>query len=104
MTLRIEFLAAAATEVDAADDWFEERRAGLGLEFVAAVDEAARVVAEWPKTGPQVARSSEGTPVRRVRVGRFPYYLAYVERAQTLLVVAVAHERRRPRHWSDRVD
>ncbi len=34
----------------------------------------------------------------------FPYYLAYTSTDQRVTVLAVAHERRRPRYWSSSAD
>lgn len=35
-------------------------------------------------------------------IERFPYYLAYISSEEGLLVLAVAHERRKPRYWTNR--
>lgn len=40
--------------------------------------------------------------VRRVSVPRFPYYVAYLGDDEAIVVLAIAHERRRPRYWIDR--
>ncbi len=39
-----------------------------------------------------------------MRVERFPCYAAYVVQESGATVVAIAHERRRPRYWIDRLD
>jgi hypothetical protein len=45
-----------------------------------------------------------GLDIRRTRVHRFPYHVAYMlVDGDELSVLAVAHDRRRPGYWSDRV-
>jgi hypothetical protein len=41
--------------------------------------------------------------VRRVFVRRFPYHVVYIELADRLQILAVAHDRRRPRYWVGRL-
>lgn len=103
MTLKIEFISEASAEVGEADDFLEERRSGLGLDFIVAVHETIASTADWPNAGQPVATTPAGTVVRRVRVGRFPFYLGYMTVGDTLVVLAVAHERRRPNYWINRI-
>ena len=41
--------------------------------------------------------------VRRVLVKRFPYGVYYLVEGEVLLVLAVAHSRRKPHYWADRM-
>lgn len=41
--------------------------------------------------------------IRRRLFARFPYSLIYGIEEQTLIVIAVAHSRRAPRYWVDRL-
>lgn len=40
---------------------------------------------------------------RRVNCQRFPYYVAYVIRGGTIVIVAIAHSHRRPEYWKNRL-
>src|SRR4051812_35269781 len=40
---------------------------------------------------------------RRVNCPVFPYYLAYIIRADIIIIVAIAHGQRRPNYWRDRL-
>jgi len=100
---RVSFGPEASAELEDAARWYEQRRAGLGLAFLAAVDVAASFVVRWPQAGAPINGLPEDLDVRRVPVARFPYHLAYLVTERQTHVLAVAHDRRRPRYWSDRV-
>jgi plasmid stabilization system protein ParE len=59
-------------------------------------------ITRWPRAGSFVEFVSDDLEVRGVTVPRFPYYVAYLIADQRIVVLAVAHERRRPRYWVDR--
>jgi plasmid stabilization system protein ParE len=96
---RVRFEPEAAAELEEAAAWYEERRAGLGLTFIAAVDRALDAVAAWPAAGSPVPGVDADLMVRRVLLGRFPYQLIYESDRRHVRVLAVAHERRRPGYY-----
>jgi plasmid stabilization system protein ParE len=55
-----------------------------------------------PQAAPLVEGVSDELWVRRVSIRRFPYFVAYLVVDEAVVVLAVAHERRRPRYWIDR--
>ncbi len=92
---------AASEEYVAAAAWYEGRRAGLGADFVTAVDAAmARIV---PLEQHSTTATRRGVRTARIKVRRFPYRLVVVELPDVILVVAVAHTSRRPNYWADRL-
>jgi toxin ParE1/3/4 len=104
VSLPVGLTAEAVDELRDASAWYEERRVGLGLVFVAAVDRAVDRIARWPGAGVLVDGVDPQLQVRRVPVERFPYSLAYVVGDDGVTVVAVVHGRRRPRYWVGRVE
>ena len=88
---RVELLDAAA--------YYEARAAGLGAQFV---DEAERVVATLAGSPGLGAPVLGHDALRRWPLRRFPYYVLYRIDAPALLILAVAHERRRPGYWGER--
>ena len=96
---RVKVLPPARAEVRAAMRWYEARRPGLGLELVAVVDESFRRIAENPEANP-LWRSDR--PYRKRLVRRFPYTVFFDFLGDTITVVAVAHQQRRPGYWLDR--
>lgn len=98
MTAQVRLLDEAVAEVEDASVWYEEQRVGLGLAFLAAVDRSIGHLSQWPLTGTLIEGVDESLEVRRMTVGSFPYYLAYMTTEEHITVLAVAHERRRPRY------
>lgn len=68
-----------------------------GLE--AELTRALRLLAEFPLIG---APLSSGRGLRRLVVDRFPYTLIYHTDGADLIVLAVAHQSRRPGYWRAR--
>lgn len=78
---------------------YEEERAGRGVRFRDAVHAARDLIAANPGIGGRVRR----TNCRRYILTGFPYSVIYTEGADTIEIVAVAHHRRRPGYWRDRL-
>jgi plasmid stabilization system protein ParE len=95
------FHPAAEAEFFAAIDWYAARDADVATDFAALVRDAVRLVAELPDAWP----TWPGRDDLRVRVlHRFPFSIIYAAaEAETIVVVAVAHHRRRPGYWLRRV-
>lgn len=102
MSRRASFQPEAASELREAALWYEARRSGLGLAFLAAVESAIQTIVAWPDTGALVSPAIDDLVLRRVRVDRFPYHVGYVACDDEILVLAVAHDRRRPGYWTSR--
>ena len=97
-TLRV--LPDAEAELQSAAVWYEEKRRGLGIEFVAVVDRAFQSILENPKACPVWWPDR---PYRRRLLKRFPYVVFFGMDAATVEIVAVAHAKRRPGYWLDRL-
>lgn len=103
MTLGFDFHPEARAEFVADVDWYDEREVGVGERFEvavrAAIDSAVgspESWAVWPGLGSEPA-------VRSKSVSDFPYRVVYFVRDDVLTVVAVAHAKRRPGYWRERV-
>jgi plasmid stabilization system protein ParE len=90
------FHPEAEQELEEAADWYESQRDGLGREFVAAVRVKIDRIVEAPERYPVVHGA------RRALVGRFPYAVVYMASAAGVMIVAIAHLRRRPKYWIGR--
>jgi plasmid stabilization system protein ParE len=95
--MKIAFLPAAQTELDDAFSWYEEQAVGLGYEFLDELDRSLRLIATFPQLQPLVDKN-----VRRCLVNRFPYGIFFGLTDDKIIVVAVAHLKRKPAYWSQR--
>jgi toxin ParE1/3/4 len=87
----------ARREFNDAIDYYERESHGLGLIFASEVDSGFARIREFPDAAPLVAER-----VRRLALARFPFSLIYETREDCLVVLAVAHQRRRPYYWHTR--
>ena len=99
MSRSVRIIHEASVEFSEAVRWYEERRSGLGAEFFDAVSSTLETIAAGPEFG---ATLIEGRPECRILVSRFPYQIVYQLTASELLIIAVAHLRRRPEYWKGR--
>jgi toxin ParE1/3/4 len=98
LTRRLRVCPEAEAEIIAAAEWYETRRQGLGVELVAALDEAFDDLLESPTRDP-VWR--EGFPYRKRSLRGFPYLIFYLT-GDDVEILAIAHARRRPGYWLER--
>ena len=87
----------AENDISNSYEWYEEKRKGLGANFMLCVDEAMSRISRNPKHYPTVLYS-----IRRALVKRFPYGVFYIEEDTKIVVLAVMHVRQNPKKWKGR--
>jgi len=95
--MRVVLEAAARSEMWEAAQFYDDCREGLGLEFLAAVEQALEWIRRHPLLGSPLKR-----PFRRVFLHRFPYALVYAVEEDVAFVAAVMHLKRKPGYWLKR--
>ena len=103
MKPRIRTEREASDELGEAAVWYEERRSGLGSEFLDAIDATLRLISRFPDSGRRGPGLPLDLPVRRAPVTRFPFHVVYIDRGDVIRVLAFAHDRRSPDYWHSRV-
>jgi plasmid stabilization system protein ParE len=97
--LPLELHPAASEEVEEAYTWYQRKASGaIADEFLDEIDRAVDAICEMPNTWPSYI---QGT--RRFLLRRFPYTIVYRLDGDTVRVIAVAHQRRRPAYWRVRL-
>lgn len=103
--MRVVLHPEAGSEIRTAALWYDERSVGLGEDLVAEVNDtlariatAPRSFAVWPGV---IGRPA---PVRRAVVHRFPYVVAFEAHPDRIVVLAIAHAKRRPLYWLSRIE
>ncbi len=97
MSLPLVFQAGVRDEIDAAYAWYEERRPGLGEDFLAAVQVVLDRIERIPEIHPPIYQA-----VRHGRVKRFPYAVYYRLEPDRIVVIAVHHSKKDPKNWQFR--
>lgn len=98
MSWALAFHPDVEDEVRAAYRWYEDRRAGLGDDFLAALE---TVYAALEATPEQHQIIEQG--IRHSRLRRFPYAVYYRILADRVEVIAVQHGSRDPDIWRARL-
>jgi len=96
--IRAAWHPLAKRELFEAQDFYEDRAAGLGDTFLERVEAAVLLIRRYPRSG-----SAAGASLRQARVLQFPYSLVYRIEEERIFILAVAHDKRRPRYWARRV-
>ena len=95
--MKVRLHPEAGIELREARRWYYERSALSATAFAHEVDHAVSRIREAPERYPS---SEHGT--RKFVLQRFPFNVFYRARENEIVVVAVAHQKRRPGYWSNR--
>ncbi|NCC50737.1 MAG: type II toxin-antitoxin system RelE/ParE family toxin [Spartobacteria bacterium] len=93
----VTILHKAEVELREAVSYYENNCSGLGLDFEAEVERSVKVIRQAPE---RWALCKTGT--RRYLMQRFPFII-YLYEANHIWIIAVAHCKREPQYWSDRI-
>jgi plasmid stabilization system protein ParE len=96
--MKARFHAEAGREIRVAHTWYLQRSPLSAVAFAHAVDRAVSRIIEAPNSY-QIAL--HGT--RKFVLKRFPFTLFYLSLKGEVVIVALAHQRRRPGYWSNRL-
>jgi plasmid stabilization system protein ParE len=97
MSLPVVLRDEAQAEFDAAFDFYENQKPGLGVAFAARVQEVFDRIGANPQMHAVVFAD-----VRKAVVARFPYCVFYRAEAARVQVIAVFHSSRDPSIWQGR--
>ena len=97
MNLPVTFHRAASAEFIEASAWYETKRVGLALEFMAEIDRCVSLASKHPHQF-AVVRGD----VRRIVANRFPYSVYFRAEKHRIVVLAVFHSSRAPVIWQAR--
>jgi len=90
----IEISEYAHVEIDDAREFYNLQKDGLGDDFKYDVFLAITNIATFPNLYPNI-----NTNVKRCLLHRFPYSIFYAIREQSVVILSVAHQHRKPRYF-----
>lgn len=88
----------ASRELEEAALFYDQRVEKLGGRFLRNVEKAVEQILLFPKSAPVV-----GKTVRQKTLSAFPYSIFYIYENHEVFIVAVAHQKRQPMYWIDRL-
>lgn len=97
--MTVRYHPSASAELDAHVLWYDDEQPGLGAAFLGEVRAAEDAIADAPQTWSIVSKRRR---IRRFLLTRFPFSLIFVANGDEILILAVAHTKRRPFYWRGR--
>jgi len=85
-------------EIEAADDWYLSHSFDASLAFLSDLQAALESISQAPRRWPKYLYGTH-----RLLMQRFPFSVVYLDEPESVIIVAVAHSKRRPGYWKDRV-
>jgi len=92
--MNIFFTKLTKQELDDAIAYYEMELAGLGIKFKEEIKSSILRIKEHPE-----AWSIERGEVRKALLHRFPYKILYSIEKDHILILAIAHQHRKPNYW-----
>jgi len=97
--MNIRLLEPAQAELDEAIAWYAKQAPGLDDAFLIETLKVIKLIEQFPAAWHPL------TPqIRRCRLKRFPYSVVYTQDVDDILILAVAHQHRKPNYWRARFD
>ena len=84
-------------EVKASYEWYQNQAVGLGDDYLNELETAYQAIVELPDTWPKFQNN-----LRRFLLSKFPFSVIYQFNQETVFVVAVMHNSRKPGYWRER--
>ena len=98
MTAPFSFHPAARRELIETVRFYQSERPGVGAEFAKEVRDSIDQIVTHPLSG------SPGPGQTRNKIlPHFPYTVVYLFEGAEIKIIAVAHQRRKPGYWRDRL-
>ena len=93
----------AINELVEAAAWYRAQRPGLESELLDEVERVLPLIETAPAAFPRLLDIPADLVVRRALLPRFPYALVFIDLGDYVEILAVAHTKRRPGYWLDRI-
>jgi plasmid stabilization system protein ParE len=93
----VDYLPGARRDFDESFDWYADRSALAAERFSNAIDAALQRIAANPEWFAFIDEHHQ-----KCSVQRFPFRIVFRDEPGRVLIVAVAHAKRRPGYWQTR--
>ncbi len=96
---KLIFHTEVSIEIKAAYASYENQAKGLGEDFLTELEHSFGYITQQPDTWPPFGEST-----RRFLLNKFPYSVIYSASENTIQVLAVMHNRKKPGYWESKDD
>lgn len=96
--MKSEFLPEAEKEFREAARYYEGEAPGVGIAFIVELHRTVATILDNPLAAQTVRKS-----IRKKVLSRFPFDVLYSVEGETVVIIAVAHQKRRPTYWRRRL-
>ena len=97
-TPEITFHPDVVKEVKFSYNWYQNQAEGLGEDYLTELETSYQTIVELPNTWPKFEKG-----FRRFLLSKFPFSIIYRFNGNTVFVVAVMHNSRKPGYWVERL-
>jgi toxin ParE1/3/4 len=101
--VKLRFLPGVRDELREAAEYYNRSRQGLGREYTSEIRQKLKQALAAPERF--AVKRSQGLreQIRSALIWRFPYEIIFFVENDELIVVAIAHAKRRPGYWKKRL-
>jgi hypothetical protein len=96
--MRVQILDPAEIELNDAFEYYENELEGLGYSLLEEFKSGVNRILQYPDAWSPIKEN-----VRKCVLKKFPYSIIYAIHDEIILILAIAHHRRRPDYWIDRL-
>lgn len=96
--MKIEFHPEAEQELREAAKYYENNAPGVGITFITDLYKSVKYIKQYPLASKEI-----GYGIRKKVLDKFPYKVLYSIEKDTILIIAIAHQKRRPEYWQSRL-
>lgn len=96
--MKLEFLEIAQLELEDSREYYNFQQIKLGDIFKKDIQNAIDKIIDLPTLYPEIVPD-----IRRCLLHRFPFSVIYSISKTNIVILAIAHQARKPFYWIDRV-
>ncbi|TFG19672.1 MAG: type II toxin-antitoxin system RelE/ParE family toxin [Promethearchaeota archaeon] len=95
----VTFLEEAEDEMNASAQFYDHKAFGLGLDFLEEIERAIHLIAKNPELTPAIEN------IHKYNTRKFPFsiYYVYDTNEEKIIILTIAHQKRRPGYWKERI-
>ncbi|MBY9006864.1 MAG: type II toxin-antitoxin system RelE/ParE family toxin [Candidatus Lokiarchaeota archaeon] len=80
--------------------YYNQQALGLGMDFLEEIEKSLQLIKENPERWPYYEEN-----IHKYNIRRFPFSIFYVfeKKLDKIIIIAVAHQKRKPNYWKQRI-